>query len=492
MQNWSCGYYLIFFAPFVVARSSCIRSWRPGACATGACGWRCGAAAVVVASGRGRSWRCTSKRSACTASSGRSAKCCRFSADVYSYFTAPESAATVGSRFCGRIREAGRRAVSWVCAVVLLAGCRWSRGPAKAEPYDAACGRTPIASDSQWLAARLVIASLHRSFSLPASSASSSTGGFVTSIAGIPIRATNAATRLSTGSHSLAASGICSRSPGAATACARRVSSPLRLAFVLLVLAIWLSLGPLPQSRASAAQGLGLYGVLLRLRARLRRPARAGALRDDRRAVSVDRCAGYGVAALAAPTRRARSSSLASVAASFLIEAAFAPMPRQSDVGRRRRAAAGARRTRAHARPRSIGSSPHLPDGTVVAEFPFGDPAWELRYVYYSTVHWKRLVNGYSGGFPRGYKVRVARCCSAWRRSAGRRVAGARDAGTTHVIVHEAALPPDEVQVLTTGSTRAEPAWLQRFDQRCAVRPAANACREPSVVPRDILYADAR
>ena len=50
-----------------------------------------------------------------------------------------------------------------------------------------------------------------------------------------------------------------------------------------------------------------------------------------------------------------------------------------------------------------------MPDAVVAAEFPFGDPAWELRYVYYSTVHWKRLVNGYSGGFPQSYKVRVAR-----------------------------------------------------------------------------------
>ena len=29
--------------------------------------------------------------------------------------------------------------------------------------------------------------------------------------------------------------------------------------------------------------------------------------------------------------------------------------------------------------------------------------------MYYATVHWKRLVNGYSGAFPQGYKVRVAR-----------------------------------------------------------------------------------
>jgi hypothetical protein len=66
-----------------------------------------------------------------------------------------------------------------------------------------------------------------------------------------------------------------------------------------------------------------------------------------------------------------------------------------------------------------------------------------LRYVYYSTVHWKRLVNGYSGAFPHGYKVRVARLQrvmanpdDAW--------GALREAGTTHVVVHEAAFAAGE------------------------------------------------
>ncbi len=82
-------------------------------------------------------------------------------------------------------------------------------------------------------------------------------------------------------------------------------------------------------------------------------------------------------------------------------------MTDERDVGRRRRPAAGARRAGGRRAPvyRQLAA---MPDVQAVAEFPFGDPAWELRYVYYSTVHWKRLVNGYSGGFPRSYNVRVA------------------------------------------------------------------------------------
>jgi len=38
-----------------------------------------------------------------------------------------------------------------------------------------------------------------------------------------------------------------------------------------------------------------------------------------------------------------------------------------------------------------------------VIEFPFGDPGYELQYVYYTTSHGHPIVNGYSGIFPPGY-----------------------------------------------------------------------------------------
>lgn len=43
--------------------------------------------------------------------------------------------------------------------------------------------------------------------------------------------------------------------------------------------------------------------------------------------------------------------------------------------------------------------------GTVVAEFPFGEWAYEMRYVFYSTVHWHPLLNGYSGHYPLSYSI---------------------------------------------------------------------------------------
>jgi hypothetical protein len=46
-----------------------------------------------------------------------------------------------------------------------------------------------------------------------------------------------------------------------------------------------------------------------------------------------------------------------------------------------------------------------LPPDTVVVEFPLGEWAYELRYVFYSTAHWHPLLNGYSGHFPLSYNM---------------------------------------------------------------------------------------
>ena len=71
-------------------------------------------------------------------------------------------------------------------------------------------------------------------------------------------------------------------------------------------------------------------------------------------------------------------------------------------------------------------------------------PSWELRYVYYSSVHLHRLVNGYSGGFPDQY---VARAASLMRPLAHPDQAwGAlASAGVTHVVVHRNGFDDDEL-----------------------------------------------
>ena len=78
-----------------------------------------------------------------------------------------------------------------------------------------------------------------------------------------------------------------------------------------------------------------------------------------------------------------------------------------------------------------------LPDDAVIAELPLGEPAFDVRYMFYSTRHWKRLVNGYSGGAPEDYDTlnfslqdALVRPDRAWQALLA--------AGSTHVVVHEA------------------------------------------------------
>jgi hypothetical protein len=48
------------------------------------------------------------------------------------------------------------------------------------------------------------------------------------------------------------------------------------------------------------------------------------------------------------------------------------------------------------------------PADAVVLELPLGSPAWDVGAVFYPAVHWRGLVNGYSGGFRQRYFATAA------------------------------------------------------------------------------------
>jgi hypothetical protein len=85
-----------------------------------------------------------------------------------------------------------------------------------------------------------------------------------------------------------------------------------------------------------------------------------------------------------------------------------------------------------------------LPEpGTVVVEFPFGEYAYELRYVFYSTVHWHKLLNGYSGNYPLSYNINA----TFLRHPLDNRTAAwetLKASGATHAIVHSKYYRGDE------------------------------------------------
>ncbi len=83
-----------------------------------------------------------------------------------------------------------------------------------------------------------------------------------------------------------------------------------------------------------------------------------------------------------------------------------------------------------------------LPDPVVLAELPFGEPAYDVLAVFYAGHHRRPLLNGYSGFFPQSYLDRapILRALP----DTGERARGIlRDAHVTHVLVHEAAFAGD-------------------------------------------------
>lgn len=91
------------------------------------------------------------------------------------------------------------------------------------------------------------------------------------------------------------------------------------------------------------------------------------------------------------------------------------------------------------------------PGSTVILEFPFGETAYEVRYMFYSTNHWHPLLNGYSGTFPLSYSRGGALLRHplngpdlAWQ--------AIRDSGATHAVVHEG--------LYVDGEGRAISQWL--------------------------------
>jgi hypothetical protein len=83
-----------------------------------------------------------------------------------------------------------------------------------------------------------------------------------------------------------------------------------------------------------------------------------------------------------------------------------------------------------------------LPADAVILELPFGEPAFEIRYMLHALDHHHRLVNGYSGGEPLSYtllreelKDALTEPERAWRALAA--------SGATDIVVHEAGYEGD-------------------------------------------------
>jgi hypothetical protein len=88
-----------------------------------------------------------------------------------------------------------------------------------------------------------------------------------------------------------------------------------------------------------------------------------------------------------------------------------------------------------------------LPDGTVLAELPFGSDPFEIRSMYFAGYHRKPIINGFSGFFPQSYNLNKSWLeadppdkPAAWK--------ALLDAGVTHVVVHEQPWPEDKAAMI--------------------------------------------
>lgn len=202
----------------------------------------------------------------------------------------------------------------------------------------------------------------------------------------------------------------------------------------------WLSLGPAPQSLGRPLDFTGAYAWLYAFVPgfdALRVPARFGMIG----ALMLAALGGIGVAALARrPAGRAVSVALLGL---LLVES----LPRPFVVngvtpppGYR----APEPRLRPVANPPAVyRAATRLPGDAVLADLPLGYPDFDIRAMYYATVHWRPVLNGYSGIFPPHYTpLTIAlskipeHADAAWQ--------ALRGAGATHVLVHEAAYLGDE------------------------------------------------
>ena len=439
LQNLSCGYYLLYFAPFVplfavhqlwlAKRLRDARAWAGLAVA--------GVVTVALTLPFLLPYLEVQKLYAFARPLG---EVLAFSANVWSYGTAAE-----GIHLWGRVLrlyphgegETFLGVTAFVLAGVAIAGLiADSRREAAAAPR--------LQGWRRGIAVIIAVVAGAQAFAFLSTVL---VGGFIVKFGGLTIRASTPV-RLLVQTMIAVAAGL-AISPRARAIARRVMVAPVTLHAALFVLAVWLSLGPAPSAGSERVSGMGLYALLYDYVpgfTGVRVPARYAMIAGLFLAV----LAGYGAARF---TRRSWAPGVLALAGVLIIaDSAAMPLAMNHTWGVNE-ATPPARVYPAATAPQVYQRVAALPAGSAIAEFPFGDGAWEIRYVYYAAAHGKPILNGYSGAFPPAYLRRFAALRrfvtdgdSAWRALV--------DAGATHVVVHVPAFAnPNEPRMLS--------AWLE-------------------------------
>jgi hypothetical protein len=208
--------------------------------------------------------------------------------------------------------------------------------------------------------------------------------------------------------------------------------------FALVVLAAWLSLGPLVTLRGWANPLPSAYRWFYEYLPGF------SAGRAPARFAMIAAC--FGALAAAWGLKHARTTPAGRRVAwvlcgTFLVETAAVPLPLSRQWPVEGMAALPA--WRGGAPSPVVGAIRSLPDDAVLAVLPFGEIFHETRAMFDSTHHWRRLLNGYSSWTPTEY-VRHRFALRDPLRRAPEALAAARAAGATHIVVHEGAWMRDK------------------------------------------------
>jgi hypothetical protein len=203
----------------------------------------------------------------------------------------------------------------------------------------------------------------------------------------------------------------------------------------VLLAAMWLSLGPIPQSLGRPVEIVAPYRLLLEHVPGfdgVRVPARFAMIVAFALAV----LAGYGAAWLSR-TRLGRAMLIVAAAVAVL-EGTRLPFTVNGAYTLRDFNTPEARLFRPARAPAVYREFAAQPSDAVLIELPLGPPDFDLRAMFYSIVHWRPLVNGYSGFYPPHYG-RLITALSDIPRHADLSIEALRSTGATHLILHQAA-----------------------------------------------------
>jgi len=414
LQNLSCGYYLLFFSPIVV----CYIGWE----LTRADAWRDRRAVAQLAL-------------ACAIVAGATIPFLvpylelrrlgfrprllddvrRYSADVYAYLTADPNL-----RLWGPIAQAWPHAEGLLfpgLTVVVLAGLgafrgltRDQQGQSLAHPL----ARAATATVAVVWSALVIALLLDYSIRLPG------------------IKIASLARAIAVGA--IGAAALIAVSRQARHSIAAWLRTPAAFFTLTTVFAIAMSFGPDVRAKGRPVAATNVYTLFFKYVPGfdgLRVPARYAMIATLALAV----LASLGIAAI--DHRRRRRTALVA-GALILVEAFAVPIPIDQNSPDYSRAVLAPLPTLAVGAdvPAVYAFIAQLPQSATILEMPLGEPAFDIRYMFYSTRHWRRLVNGYSGGAPASYEFLTealndipTRPDAAWQ-------AVARS-GASHLIVHE-------------------------------------------------------